>query len=124
MTDLASSVLLIADDLNVVARVEAACEAVGRHYERMGLRDATARGGKLSGWGLVVVDGDQVGNDDFEVLDEALREEPTLVGDRIVFFVSHVDEAKLERIREAGFAALPRGRFWRELPRIVADLKV
>jgi hypothetical protein len=108
-------VLLVGGDLNAVARVEAACAAAGRELrrttvERLGyaLRESPA---------LVLVD-----------LDGAPEALPILAAteaispERVVAYFSHVDTEAGERAAGAGLKALPRGRFWRELPDLIGRL--
>ena len=60
-------------------------------------------------------------------LDEPLSldavESADLAGLTIVGFYSHVDADKAERAELAGVRTLPRGRFFRELPELLASFK-
>ena len=47
---------------------------------------------------------------------EAVAAASGAAGPRLLGYFSHVDAALGEAARSAGIDALPRGRFWRELP--------
>jgi len=65
---------------------------------------------------LVVVDLDRGGRAALAWVD-ALRGEG--FEGRVVGFFSHVDEEAGRTAAEAGITVFPRGRFWRELPRLL-----
>jgi DNA-binding NarL/FixJ family response regulator len=65
---------------------------------------------------LVIVDLDRVGAEGATRLGEALGARRV----RVVGFLSHIDEALADAATKAGIEAYPRGRFWRELPDLVA----
>lgn len=114
--DPSSPVLLVGGDLNAAARVQAAADAASRPLARTDAKGlADALGAERPA--LVLVDLDMGGAPALEALASASSE-----GVRVVAFFSHVDEGAGRRAREAGLEALPRGRFWRELPGIVARL--
>jgi hypothetical protein len=106
-------VLFIGDDLLARARVEEAATRSGAKLEVVAPEkvENTAVGGE----DLVLVDLDRAGADVLAVLSEVA----TRV--RVVGYFSHVDEELGSRARAGGLEALPRGRFWRELPAILAS---
>lgn len=104
-------ILLVGGDLNAQARIDDAARRAGGELRRVtpeGLATEIAAGAPS----LVVIDLDEVGA---EILDAiAGNADPPVIA-----YFSHVDVALGERAKEAGFDALPRGRFWRELPSLV-----
>jgi hypothetical protein len=112
---------LIGSDLNAVARVESACRSAGLELERGDIdRLVEAR---TVGAVLVIVDLDDAGADAIPVLEAAIAR-GALEADRTIVFHSHVDEEAGRAAKAAGLRAFPRGRFWRELPDLVAALEV
>ncbi len=104
-------ILLVGGDLNAQARIADAARRAGGELRRA-TPDNLASEIAARAPSLVVVDLDDVGAD---VLD-AIADD---VGLAVVAYFSHVDVALSERAKEAGYDALPRGRFWRELPSLV-----
>ncbi|MGH2817383.1 MAG: hypothetical protein ACRDJS_02840 [Actinomycetota bacterium] len=106
-------VLFVGDDLLARARVEEAAKRSGAKLEVVAPEkvERTAVGGE----DLVLVDLDRAGPDVLAVLSEAATSA------RVVGYFSHVDEELGRRARDGGLEALPRGRFWRELPAILAS---
>jgi hypothetical protein len=102
--------LLASRDLAARARVQDA-------VERSGWSMATASPGDLGpaaaehAPALVVIDLDEAGVD-------ALGPP----GVRAIGFFSHVDRPLAEAARAAGIEAVPRGRFWRTLPQLLAAI--
>jgi hypothetical protein len=98
-------VVLVTTDLLAVGRVEGAARAAGWDVE------VVSPGRPYAGIGrapdLVVVDLEAVGKDKLGDL---------AFGARTIGFYSHVDEELGRVAAAAGIEALPRGRFWRELP--------
>ena len=115
-----SSLALVGGDLNAVARVEGAARAAGLELRRTPIDRLASI---IPPPALVVVDLDDVGVAAVAPLVTALAD-ADLAPARVVAFYSHVDEAAGAAAREAGFRAMPRGRFWRELPHLVSDLQV
>ena len=67
---------------------------------------------------VVVVDLDDGGPDVLAEL--ATAAERGLLPSRVLGYFSHVQEATGAAARAAGVEAYPRGRFWRELPSLLA----
>ena len=104
-------ILLVGGDLNAQARVDAAARRSGGELRRVtpdNLGSEIAAGAPA----LVVIDLDDVGAEVLHAL--GVNGDPPVVA-----YFSHVDVALGERAKEAGIEALPRGRFWRELPSLV-----
>ncbi|MGI8707389.1 MAG: hypothetical protein ACR2LG_04210, partial [Actinomycetota bacterium] len=97
-------ILLVGGDLNAHARIDDAARRAGAELRRS-TPDSLASEIAARAPSLVVVDLDDVGAD---VLDAITGD----VGLAVVAYFSHVDVALGERAKEAGFDALPRGRFW------------
>lgn len=109
-------VLLAGGDLNAAARVEAACRRAGVEHVAV---PSTAYGEAIRRHdpALVLVDLDE-GRAEILATTRAALDSGSLRGEAIAFF-SHVDEDLGKRALELGIRALPRGRFWRELPELV-----
>lgn len=110
----AGIVLLVGGDLNAQARVGDAAHRAGGTLQRVSTEDLAAEIASKTP-SMVVIDLDEVGA-------EALAATPQDSGSEspmVVAFFSHVDAALGESARAAGVEALPRGRFWRELPSLV-----
>jgi hypothetical protein len=108
------TVLLVGGDLNAQVRVGDAARRAGGTLQRVAPEHlATEIASKSPS--MVVIDLDEVGA-------EALTAVPRDSGPDgpiVVAYFSHVDGALGESARQAGVEALPRGRFWRELPSLV-----
>jgi hypothetical protein len=106
-------VLFVGDDLLARARVEEAAKRSGAKLAVVAPEkvERTAVGGE----DLVLVDLERAGADLLAVLSEVATRA------RVVGYFSHVDEELGRRARAEGLEALPRGRFWRELPAILAS---
>jgi CheY-like chemotaxis protein len=106
-------VLFVGDDLLARARVEEAAKRSGAKLEVVAPEkvERTAVGGE----DLVIVDLDRADADLLAALSEAATRA------RVIGYFSHVDEELGRRARAEGVEALPRGRFWRELPAILAS---
>lgn len=115
------SLVLVGGDLNALARVDAAASAAGLAL----LRTTVDRLGEPTDppAALVLVDLDEVGSGAVQTLSDAV-ERASIERARVVLFYSHIDEVAAAAARAAGFRAVPRGRFWRELPQLVSDLEV
>ena len=111
----AGIVLLVGGDLNAQARVGDAARRVHAELRRVAPGDLAAEIASKAP-SLIVIDLDDVGA---EVL-TALPQDRG--GSNVVAYFSHVDTDLGERARQAGVEALPRGRFWRELPTLVAGV--
>jgi DNA-binding response OmpR family regulator len=106
-------VLFVGDDLMARARVEEAAKRSGVRVEVVSPEEI---GGKVGdGDALVLVDLDRAGPDGLAGLSEVAGRA------RVIGYFSHVDEELGRRARAEGVEALPRGRFWRELPSILAE---
>jgi hypothetical protein len=112
------AVVLVGGDLGARARV---ADAVARAGLELVTTTPAGLSGALQGARarLVILD-----LDDFaDALDAVGKQE--LAAARLVGYYSHVDHELGQRARAAGVEALPRGRFWRELPGlVVADAPV
>jgi hypothetical protein len=110
----AGIVLLVGGDLKALARVGDAARRVQAEVQRVAPGDLAAEITSKAP-PLIVIDLDDVGS-------EVLAEIPKGSGSStVVAYFSHVDTDLGERARRAGFEALPRGRFWRELHSLVAS---
>jgi hypothetical protein len=110
----AGIVLLVGGDLNAQARVLDAARRAGGTLQRVSSEDLAVEIASKAP-SMVVIDLDEVGA-------RALAAVPPDSGSEspmIVAYFSHVDAALGESARQAGVQALPRGRFWRELPSLV-----
>ena len=110
-------VLFVGSDLNALARIEAACTAAGRSLRRVpveGLAEALEAQRPLA----VLIDLDEASSATEEVRRAGLLDpgSPAVLG-----YFSHVDVDTGRRATEAGITAVPRGRFWRELPETIAS---
>jgi DNA-binding response OmpR family regulator len=105
-------VIFVGDDLMARARVEEAAKRSGARLEVIA-PEQVERANVGSG-DLVLVDLDRAGADALAVLSEAATHA------RVIGYFSHVDEELGRRARAGGIEALPRGRFWRELARLLA----
>ena len=108
------TVLLVGADLMARARVDEAARRAGhavRSVTADGLRDAL----EAEDVAVVVVDLDRAGVDALEML-------PGPPARRMVGFYSHIDADLGRRAETAGCEAIPRGRFWRTLPELLASL--
>jgi DNA-binding response OmpR family regulator len=106
-------VLFVGDDLLARARVEEAAKRSGANVQVV----TTEEVGRMvvESDALVLVDLDRAGPDGLAGLSEAAGRA------RVIGYFSHVDEELGRRARAEGLEALPRGRFWRELPEILAS---
>jgi hypothetical protein len=105
-------VLFVGDDLLARARVEEAAKRSGARVEAVAPEEI---GRKLGGGeAVVLVDLDRAGPEGLAGLSEVAGRA------RVIGYFSHVDEELGKRARAEGVEALPRGRFWRELPSILA----
>ena len=110
----AGIVLLVGGDLNAQVRVGDAAHRAGGTLQRVASEDlATEIASKAPS--MVVIDLDEVGAEALT----AVPRDSSPDGPMVVAYFSHVDGALGESARQAGVAALPRGRFWRELPSLV-----
>ena len=111
-------ILFVGGDLNAFARIEAACAASGRDLKRVSL-DRMAEAIAADPPAAVLVDLDEVPSAPEHLQRTGLLDagSPPVIG-----FFSHVDVDAGRKATEAGIAAVPRGRFWRELPETIAAL--
>lgn len=105
-------VLFVGDDLLARARVEEAAKRSGAAVEIVAPEEVGRM--PVDSEALVLVDLDRVGADGLAGLSGAVER------GRVIGYFSHVDEELGEKARAEGIEALPRGRFWRELPAILA----
>jgi hypothetical protein len=106
-------VVLVGGDLGARARVSDAVARAG--LELVTTTPAGLSGALLGGRARLVI----LDLDDFaDALDVVGEQE--LAAAPLVGYYSHVDHELGRRARSAGVEALPRGRFWRELPGLVA----
>jgi DNA-binding response OmpR family regulator len=105
-------VLFVGDDLMARARVEDAAKRSGARVEVVTLGEIGSKVG--DGDAVVLVDLDRAGPDGLAGLSEVAGRA------RVIGYFSHVDEELGKKARAEGVEALPRGRFWRELPSILA----
>ena len=94
------------------ARVEDAAKRSGARVEVVTPEEIGRKVG--GGEALVLVDLDRAGPDGVAALSEVAETA------RVIGYFSHVDEELGRKARAQGIEALPRGRFWRELPAILA----
>ena len=94
------------------ARVEEAAKRSGARIEVVSSEELGRKVG--DGEALVLVDLDRAGPDGVAALSEVAGRA------RVIGYFSHVDEELGRKARAEGVEALPRGRFWRELPAILA----
>ena len=94
------------------ARVEEAAKRSGARIEVVSSEELGRKVG--DGEALVLVDLDRAGPDGLGRLSEVVGRA------RVIGYFSHVDEELGRKARAEGVEALPRGRFWRELPAILA----
>ena len=112
MTERPRRVALVGADLMGRSRVE---EAVTRAGMELVAAPPAGGIGELDA-DLVVVDLDSVGA-------ELVRSWGERSGPAAIGYFSHVDTELGEAARAAGIEALPRGRFWRTLPDVLALLE-
>ena len=107
--------LVVGADLLGRTRIE---EAVARS----GLAPLAVNANKLSEMDISAVKAVFADVDSDDVLDAVsiLDVDPDRV--LLVGYYAHVDRARAERIKQAGWQAMPRGRLFRELPEMLADL--
>ena len=111
--------VLVGGDLGARARV---ADAVARAGLELVTTSPAGLSGALGGGRvrLVILDLDDFSADALDAVGEQ-----DLTAARVVGYYSHVDHELGQRARAAGVEALPRGRFWRELPGLVgADAPV
>lgn len=106
----AHTVLLVSRDLNARARVEGAAPDGATVAVRSRLE------GVARGVTLVLLDLDAGGDELVASVTELSQNSP---GVRWVGFFSHVAEDLGRKATAAGIEAIPRGRFWRELPKLL-----
>jgi CheY-like chemotaxis protein len=114
---MARKILAVAPDLLIAVRIEAAARQSGAQPVVVPSGpDALVRLGD-TGFALVVVDLSAPGVDLPKVA-RAARE----AGIPVLAFGPHVDKERLQAARDAGIShVLPRGRFLRELPRLLSE---
>ena len=94
------------------ARVDDAAKRSGARVEVVAPEEISRKVG--GGEAVVLVDLDRAGPDGVAALSEVAGRA------RVIGYFSHVDEELGRKARAEGVEALPRGRFWRELPAILA----
>ena len=118
MTVVAQRVLLVDGDLIAAARLEGAARTAGAHLEtcRSSQLDQALSGDPFD---LIVLDLDGGGSAALEELSAAMA--AGQVTSKVVAFVSHVDERLRSAAADVGVDAIPRGRFWRSLEKILSE---
>ena len=111
-------ILLLSDDLLARSRVLAAAAAAGVEVHAGSPRDALEELRRHPG-AVALLDLDGGRGALLEDLQAARAEGVGPV--RALGFLSHVDAALGDAARRAGCEALPRGRFWRELPELLTE---
>lgn len=109
--------LLVSTDLLARSRLEDAAARAGWRVDVTSAQALPERAAS-SGADVLVLDLDSGGPDLLDRLKEA-RERGEIPA-RVVGFFSHVDTALAEAARAAGCEAVPRGKFWRSLPELLA----
>jgi hypothetical protein len=107
---MASRVLVLTTDLLAIGRIEAAARAAGWSISVVRPDVDPSSAGDAD---LIVVDLDALGPGAVPAF------APTA---DVVGFFSHVDKDLGEAAARAGIDVFPRGRFWRELPRLLEEL--
>ena len=111
-----TTVLLVGGDLMARARLQDAASRAGAELHTVA-KGALSEALVSDPPDLVVLDLDEGREPVLQEL-EAARSRGARPA-RVIGYFSHVDERLGEAARRAGCEALPRGRFWRELPRLL-----
>lgn len=106
-------VLLVGGDLMAGARIEGAARHAGLEFQSVG--DDRLDKALSEDVALVVLDLDSGAERALELL-------PHGTGPEVVGYFSHVDAELGRRAEAAGCKVMPRGRFWRTLPDLLASL--
>ena len=109
-------IVLASDDLNARARVLAAAADLDVDLVTVG---PTGFSGALSSAALLILDLDR-GRE--PALDELGAVAADDLPRSVVGFLSHVDAGLAAAARAAGCKAIPRGRFWGELPDLLRSV--
>ena len=114
---LPQTVVVVGGDLMARARIESAAAAAGARLLKTTPSDLgpTLRS---SGCDVLILDLDGGGAELLEAVAAAGREQR--LPRRVLGYFSHVDESLRRRAAEAGVTPMPRGRFWRQLPELLA----
>lgn len=104
--------VLATNDLNALARVEAAAGGPVIRTEPLGFSAS------LAGADLLILDLDEGGTEALAELTEARASGPL---PPVIGFLSHVDRPLGRAAREAGCRAISRGKFWAKLPELLSD---
>jgi hypothetical protein len=108
-------VLVVGGDLLGRTRIE---EAVARR----GLTPRSLPANKLSEADISEVRAIFADVDSDDVLEAVASMDVTGKDMLLVGYFAHVDRSRAERVKEAGWLALPRGRLFRELPDLLSSL--
>jgi hypothetical protein len=110
-------VLLASHDLLAAGRLEAPARAVGAEVDIVDANDMVAalRGGSSD---VLILDLDGGGRELLARVEEARAER--VLPERVIAYFSHIDEEMAEAASLSAVHALPRGRFWRELPELLS----
>ena len=103
-------ILLVSSDLQAQVRLDGTVQPLG--FE-VGVRRPDGEMGDVQP-SVLILDLDQLGAEGASRWVEQAGD-----GVRILGFFSHVHEATGTAARASGIETYPRGRFWRELPRLV-----
>ncbi len=114
-----SRVLALVPDLLFGSKVKAMLEAAGHDVEMA--QSETDVWDQIAGTDVLVVDLASGDVDGARLLD-TLRSGGEAGHVKALAFYSHVDEDAARGARAAGWRALPRGRFFRELPNLLAGI--
>ncbi|MGH2807058.1 MAG: hypothetical protein ACRDKT_07260 [Actinomycetota bacterium] len=108
-------VIVASRDLLAAGRLEAPARAAGADIEIVS-PEAMVESLRADHHDLLVLDLDGGGRDLLAKVEEARAER--VLPERVVGYFSHIDEEMAEAASLAAVHALPRGRFWRELPQL------
>ncbi len=110
------TILLVGGDLQAQARLSAAAARLGARWETAAPSELLDRLAELTPQALVI-DLDRGGRPALDHIEEA--RERGLLGPTVLAFYSHVDTESADLARRVGIQAVPRGRFWSQLDRLL-----
>jgi len=119
---LATSILVLADDIFFLAKIQETAKAVGVAVARFNGQGGPAALAEINPQG-VILDLNRRGSTSAVEWIRALKSEPATARTRIVAFASHVDEDLIAAAQAAGCdAVMARSAFSRRLPEILREL--